>query len=158
MNAVDPIVVLQQEVRRDHVSRYGHRLHGVLLVLRGMSCQQVGRLLGDSARAVQYWVKRFEAHGLSGLSEKERPGRPKRLSQEKIVALGAALKQNPRDFGFNTDDWDAKALASYLHQSYNIELGLRQCQRLLNQLGMVSRRSRSLASRRPAINYDQSLI
>jgi transposase len=75
------VLGLQDEIRRSEESRYDHRLHGVLLVAQGMSCPEVGRLLGDAPRSVEYWVRRFEAKGLAGLSEGQRSGRPRRLSE-----------------------------------------------------------------------------
>ena len=61
--------VLQDEIRRSEEARYDHRLHSVLLVAQGMSAPQVAHFLGDGTRTVEYWVKRFNAEGLSGLVE-----------------------------------------------------------------------------------------
>ena len=72
---------LQQEIQRSEESRYDHRLHGVLLVAQGMSCPEVARILGDSPRSIEYWVHRFQAQGLSGLTEGEPSGRPGRVER-----------------------------------------------------------------------------
>ena len=61
------ILGLQDEIRRSPEARYDHRLHGLLLVAQGMSCQHVAHLLGDSPRTVQYWIRRFEQEGLAPL-------------------------------------------------------------------------------------------
>src|SRR6185437_15403521 len=95
----DIILGLQDEIRRSEESRYDHRLHGVLLVAQGMSCRQVSELLGDAPRTVAYWVRRFESHGLTGLTEEERPGRPRRLDEGQIRNIDAALRMRPTDFG-----------------------------------------------------------
>jgi hypothetical protein len=63
---------LQDEIRRSEESRYGRRLHGVLLVAQGMRCPDVAGLLGDAPRSVENWVRRFEKRGLVGLREGER--------------------------------------------------------------------------------------
>lgn len=157
MNGADRILALNREIRRDNVARYYHRLHGVLLVLRGMSCQQAGRLMGDSARALQYWVKRFEAEGLSGLYEREKCGRPRRLGPTHMQELAVALQYAPSDFGIDSAAWNAKALSSYLRQHCGIELGLRQCQRLLRQLGCGSTRIKPKYEKGRAMFYGESL-
>ena len=72
-------IAIQQEIARSDESRYDHRLHGLLLVTGGHSCQQVAELFGEDRRTVQRWVKRFESHGLEGVREGERPGRPATL-------------------------------------------------------------------------------
>ena len=69
-------IAIQQEIARSDESRYDHRLHGLLLVTGGQSCQQVAELFGEDRRTVQRWVKRFESQGLEGVREGERPGRP----------------------------------------------------------------------------------
>jgi hypothetical protein len=61
------ILGLQDEIRRSRDSRYDHRLHAVLLVAHGMSCPQVGWLLGDAPRTVEYWVQRRGAFWTCGL-------------------------------------------------------------------------------------------
>ena len=70
-------IAIQQEIVRSEESRYDHWLHGLLLITGGQSCGQVAELFGEDRRTVQLWVKTFETHGLDGLREGERPGRPK---------------------------------------------------------------------------------
>jgi transposase len=98
------ILGLQDEIRRSAEARYDHRLHGLLLVAQGMSGHEVARLLGDSPRTVAYWVSRFEEEGLAGLVDAERSGRPRRLSENQIQIIDAALRQQPerlfRQLGF----------------------------------------------------------
>ena len=60
--------VLQQEINRHQDARYDHRLHGVLLVASGLSCEQVAKCFGDSPRTIANWVRRFERPGLPGLA------------------------------------------------------------------------------------------
>src|SRR3984957_6088162 len=93
------ILGLQDEIRRSEESRYDHRLHGVLLVAQGMTCPEVARLLGDAPRSVEYWVGRFEKDGLAGLSEGERPGRPRRLTEKQRQGGGRILRHPPREIG-----------------------------------------------------------
>ena len=64
--AASAVIGLQQEIQRSEESRYDHRLHGVLLVAQGMTYPEVGHLLGDAPRTVEYWVRRFEREGLTG--------------------------------------------------------------------------------------------
>src|SRR5574340_400302 len=65
-------IAIQQEIARSDESRYDHRLHGMLLITGGHSCQQVADLFGADRRTVQRWVTRFESHGLEGLRAGER--------------------------------------------------------------------------------------
>jgi transposase len=141
-DAENVILGLQDEIRRTADSRYDHRLHGVLLVAQGMTCPEVGRLLGDAPRTVEYWVKRFEDSGLGGLSEGERPGRPSRLSSQQLRKVGAALRRSPAEFGLSTHIWDGKTLSAFVDGSMGVQLGPRQCQRLFRRLGFRLRKPR----------------
>ena len=57
--------LLQQEINRHQDARYDHRLHGVLLVASGLSCEKVAGLFGDSPRTRVNWVRRFAGKGLA---------------------------------------------------------------------------------------------
>ena len=86
------VLGLQQEIQRSEESRYDHRLHGVLLVAQGMTCPEVARLLGDAPRSVEYWVHRYEREGLDGLTEGDRPGRPRRLDDKQVPEMNRVLR------------------------------------------------------------------
>ena len=93
------ILILQDEIRRSYQARYDHRLHAVLMVAQGMSCRAVAGLLGDSPRIVAYWANRFEAEGLSGLADADKPGRPRRLDEEQLQQIQIALRSSPQTSG-----------------------------------------------------------
>lgn len=136
------VLALQEEIRRSPESRYDHRLHGLLLVAQGMSCGEVAGLLGDAARTVEYWVRRFERDGLRGLVDGERSGRPSRLKPKQIETIQKALRDSPRSFGLGSNLWDGKTLAAFITQRFAVELGVRQCQRLFRQFGFRLRKPR----------------
>jgi transposase len=140
----DPDIVLglQDEIRRSDESRYDHRLHGVLLVAQGMTCPEVARLLGDSPRSVQYWLKRFEEDGLAGLSEQERSGRPAALQEKHLTAIDKALREAPVAYGLSGNLWDGRTLSAFIEKRFGLFLGVRQCQRLFRQLGFRFRKPR----------------
>src|SRR5512146_195020 len=105
-DAASMVVGLQQEIQRSEESRYEHRLHGVLLVAQGMTCPEVGKLLGDAPRTVEYWVHEFEEMGLAGLLEGERSGRPRRLSDKQLEGINTVLRRMPREVGWGGNVWD----------------------------------------------------
>jgi transposase len=141
------VLGLQDEIRRSEESRYDHRLHGVLLVAQGMTCPEVGRLLGDAPRTVEYWVRRFEEKGLAGLVEGERSGRPRRLSDKQLEEINSALRQTPKSVGITSVLWDGKGLAAFIKKRYGVTLGVRQCQYIFKSLGFRRRKPRPLIAR-----------
>lgn len=135
-------VAIQQEIVRSDESRYDHRLHGLLLVAGGQSCQQVAETFGENPRTVQRWVMRFEEYGLDGLREGVRPGRPATLDAKQWAALGRDMRRTPEEFGHAAHLWDGKLLSEHLRRHYGVKLGVRQCQRIFGQMGFRLRKPR----------------
>ena len=141
------VLTLQQEIHRSEESRYDHRLHGVLLVAQGMTCPEVARLLGDAPRSVENWVHRFDQHGLAGLTEGDRSGRPRRLDEKQVKEINRVLRARPSDAGMQVNLWDGKTLSAWIGKTYGVQLGVRQCQRLFRQLEFRLRKPRPVLAR-----------
>jgi len=138
---------IQQEILRNEDSRYDHRLHGILLVSKGMSCYKAGELLGHDSTTIQRWVNDFNANGFSGLYDKERPGRPTSLSPSQWEKLSEDLRKHPKEFGYIQNLWDGKLLAYHLSSHYGIEIGVRQCQRIFHKFGFRRRKPRPVIAK-----------
>lgn len=126
--------IVWREIMRSRESRYDHRLHGVLAVARGLSCYETAAIWGRSPRSVEYWVKRFNDEGLGGLRERGRPGRPAALTWPQLEILRSDIRRGPREMGLDRDAWSGSLLRSYLRDAYEVDLSVRQCQRLLRRL------------------------
>lgn len=140
-------IAIQCEIERSEESRYDHRLHGVLLVSDGRSCYEVAEILGRSPRTIQHWINKFEEIGFDGLREGERLGRPSRLDTTQLTQLGKDLRKDPRKFGYSQNMWDGKLLSHHLSEVYEIELGVRQCQRLFGKQGFRRRKPRPVIAK-----------
>jgi len=141
------VLALQDEIRRSQEARYDHRLHAILLVAQGVTCPEVASLLGDAPRTVQYWVCRFEQEGLAGLVDADRPGRPKKLTDHQFDQVNKVLRSTPRDVSLSTNIWDGKTLSEFIHRQFDIDIGVRQCQRLFRQLGFRLRKPRPVIAK-----------
>lgn len=141
------IMGLQDEIRRSSEARYDHRLHSVLLVAQGMNCRKVSEILGDAPRTVEYWIKRYLEDGLSGLADADRPGRPRRLTPEQIEQIGNVLRSEPKAAGLDGNIWDGKTLHEHIAKTYQVDLSVRQCQRLFRHLGFRLRKPRPQIAR-----------
>jgi transposase len=146
-DAENVILGLQDEIRRSEESRYDHRLHGVLLVAHGMNCCQVADILGDAPRTVAYWVERFEQKGLGGLHEGSRSGRPSKLNADQIADLQRVLRGKPSEVGLSGNLWDGKTMSAYLRSKHRVQLGPRQCRRLLREWEFRYRKPRPVIAR-----------
>ena len=140
------VMALQDEIKRNKDARYDHKLHALLLVAKGHTCQEVADLLGDSVRSVQTWVKRFEERGLQGVYGQDRTGRPNVLTAEDLDVINLALRGEPMEAGLDCNLWDGRCLSQFIRIRLGKELGVRQCQRLLNDLGFRYRKPRPMTA------------
>ncbi len=86
---------IRDEIQNSPEGRYFHRLHLVLLVARGMTCNMVAKLFGEPLRTVQRWAKELDEEGVDALKDQERPGRPNRLTGEQLADLKSDIEQGP---------------------------------------------------------------
>ncbi len=137
-------LILQDEIRRSEEAKYDHRLHAILLVANGMNCPQAATMLGDSERTIRYWVQQFNEEGLQGLIDIDRLGRPSRLSDRQMNQIGKTLRKSPKDVGMAGGIWDGKTLSAYIKKNYEMDIGVRQSQRMFRMLGFRLRKPRPL--------------
>lgn len=71
----------------------------VLLAAEGRQAREIAEKLRLHARTARFWLKRFNARGLAGLEESERPGRPPIYSAEQVGAVIEAALKRPADLG-----------------------------------------------------------
>jgi transposase len=134
MNPKQPFIITSDMVRdlcaESPRARLLHRLHSVALVAYGLSASEVARIFDDSPRAVAYWVRRFKQHGLAGLEEESRPGRPSKLNSEQIKKLQTFVKRSQA----NLKTVNAERLADFILKEFKVVLTISQCWRILKRL------------------------
>lgn len=94
----------------------------VLLAVEGHTAKGVAELLRLHARTARFWLRRFNAHGLAGLKESDRPGRPRIYSAEQVGAVIAAALTRPADLGLPFASWTLDRLAAYLSETKGIAM------------------------------------
>jgi transposase len=107
-----------------------HRLHCVAMALNGSSASEAARIYGDSPRAVAYWVTQFKQHGIEGLEEEARPGRPSQLSKAQLNRLQTFVKQA----GAKSKPVNAHSISDFLLKEFGLSLAYRQCWRILKRM------------------------
>lgn len=126
-------LALQQQAVISNDTRLLHRLHALLLIENGQTCQQVAELFGEDRRTIQRWIGRFESDGVEGLQDGAHGGRPATLNEKQWKKLNRELAGRPKSAGVVLFRWDGKLLVEHLREKYGVTLGLRQCQRILRE-------------------------
>jgi putative transposase len=110
------------------------RATGLLVLNRGESLETVATMLGVSNDTVRAWLKRYQAEGIKGLSDKPRSGRPLEidgLQRAQITAL--ACSEAPAGHS----DWTLRLLAEKV-----VEAGY--CEHISHtQVGTILKKTRS---------------
>jgi transposase len=87
-------------------------------------------------------VRRFDASGSAGLRDAARSGQPRALDAQSWPRIEVDLRRSPAEFGLRADRWDGPVLSEHLRHSYEVTLGIRQCQRMFRQMGFRLRTPR----------------
>lgn len=75
------------------------RAHAMLLLEQGYSSVQTATRVGLAAYHVRKWAKRFHEHGIGGLLEKPRRGRPPVFAPEVALHLVKLACERPDQMG-----------------------------------------------------------
>lgn len=114
-------------------SKYLFRVFAVNMVLSGTPASQVGASAGFTKAAVTGWVKTVDEQGFEALRPRQRAGRPSKLTEDQLKEVDLILQSDPKSQGFKV--WDGPSLSSYIKSKYNIDICVRQCQRIFRNLG-----------------------
>jgi transposase len=88
----------------------------VLHALEGLKAPGIGARMDLGGATVRHWLKRFNAHGLEGLEEDVRSGRPPTYSAEQRSAVIDAALTRPADLGLPFASWTLDRLVAYLSE------------------------------------------
>jgi transposase len=83
----------------------------VLLAARGVPNQKIAARLGVTVDTARKWRGRFAAHGLAGLTDRKRPGRPPRFTAVQVAEVKALACQLPAELGVPLSLWSCPELA-----------------------------------------------
>jgi transposase len=105
---------------------------------KGLTYVKVGELMGESARTLKYWVRKYLDEGLAGLREEEIPGRPRRLSEGQMREIASTIRQPPATAGMPGGRWSATKLAVWIERQYSVRFSESHVRRILRDLGVRS--------------------
>ncbi len=88
---------LHELFRREEQARVAKRLWIVWQARQGQTAPQIAAGIGLSRRAVQEWVRRYNAEGLDGLQTRSGQGRDPILSEAERQAVAERLEAGPQE-------------------------------------------------------------
>ena len=126
-------------------AKYLRKVTIVNLLLNGATASALSEPCGESSRTLSSWVKQVDEGGFEALRPRKQPGRPHKLSKEQKEEIKDAILSDPSIHGYNV--WDGPSLSDFILKKYDVNLGVRQCQRLFHQLGFSQIRPQAFPSK-----------
>ena len=111
------------------------RLRAGRMLLAGKAPAQVAQAVGVARQTVYRWKAVLNEGGLDALRTMPLPGRPARLDEQQLQALGRMLLDKPTDHGFGTELWTLKRVGVLIKRQFDVRLRQTQVWRILGALG-----------------------
>ena len=102
----------------------------VNLLLRGVNAKSLADASGETDRTLSNWVRSVDEYGFEALRPRKQPGRPQSLTNSQKENIKVVV-----------------SLSDYIASQYDISLCVRQCQRLLHELGFSLIRPQTFPSK-----------
>ncbi len=125
---------LRALTKADLNPRLYERVHCVRMALEGVPLVQLSLHFNRHPRTIDRWLRKFHQLGVDGLKDKSRSGRRPRLQPENIVVLTRDVNRRPQRLGYEARRWDGPLLAAHVQLRFQVNLSVRQCQRMLHTL------------------------
>jgi transposase len=140
--------------RRDFEALAARRMRAADLFERGKRQVDVVAELEVSAQTASRWHRAWSGRGREGLAGAGRAGRRRKLSDQQLAAVEAALLAGPRANGFATEMWTLARAAQVIERVTGIRYSQTQTWAVLReQLGWTRQRPA-----RRAVEQDEEAI
>lgn len=115
----------------------------------GARVPALARSLGLCEATVRLWLTRFNAHGVDGLADAPRAGRPPTYTPEEVGEVIAASLTRPDDLGLPFGSWTLDRLTAYLHETKDLAIGRSRIGEILQTEGLRWRTQETWFGERP---------
>jgi transposase len=124
-------------------ARQVERAKVVLAALEGVGGGTMAQRCHLSPATVYLWLHRYEDHGLAGLADQPRGGRPPTYTREQVGTIVATALTDPQALGQAYSSWTLDRLAAYLAEQAGICMKRSRLDELLLAEGLRWRKQES---------------
>jgi transposase len=125
---------LRREAARSRDANAARRMLALALVLEGCSREDAATACGMDRQTLRDWVHRYNAEGLTGLSNRRAPGPAPRLSAEQETELAGWIEQGPAPERDGIVRWRCRDLQQRIEREFQIGFHERTIGKLLAKL------------------------
>ena len=103
-------------------ARLVERARIIWLAQQGRRVSAIAAALRLNHKTVRRWLKHFNEHGLAGLEDQPRTGRPATYTAAEVGTVIALALTDPQQLGLPFAAWTLDRLAAYLHEHQGIAI------------------------------------
>ncbi len=153
--SVEKLSALHKQAEREGAYRVAKRLRAVLLNADGYTSGQLARLLKAPRSKVSQWLSHYAAHGVDGLLEGYRAGRPPGLTEGQWMKLADIIESGPVAYGLDSGIWTSPMIARLIQQEFDITYHPGHVRKLLHAMDFSVQRPRRVLARANAAEQDR---
>ena len=136
LNADEYRILKKAVASRKIAAGKARRAKIVLLSNQGLTAREIAQRLECNERTALKWIGRFNRHGMAGLEEVIREGRPRIYGPEDVGAVIRAALTPPQELGLPFASWTLDRLVAYLREEKGVGMGRTRVAELLSAEGL----------------------
>jgi len=128
------VETLEEALDDQEQSREVLRLVAAIIYKCGPSVPMIADWLDVRPATIYRWFDRLEAEPLPrAIRDRQRPGRPSKLTDEERSRLTEALQNSPSAVGYDHPEWTPALVRRFVQDCFDVSYTRRHAQRLLNE-------------------------
>ena len=135
-------VVLRKQAKSESDTRITRRMLAIANALDGMSREDAARSAGMDRQTLRDWVIRYNEHGLDGLADHPREGRPPKLDAQEKAALVEIVLAGPDPEASGISAFTRDDLVAICDERFGKRLAATSMGRILRDLGLSRQKAR----------------
>jgi transposase len=137
-------------------ARQVERAKIIWLSAQGLKGPAIAERLDIHPQTVRDWLKRFNQQGLSGLSDRPRPGKPRTYQAEQRSHVVLTALTNPPELGLPFACWTLDRLQAYLNEEMGIPIKRSRIDQILLAEGLRWPTQETRFSQQAVLEPDQT--
>ncbi len=113
-----------------------NRIRAILMIGEEKKKQkEVAEKCKIGIRALNHWISRYKTEGLKGLTDKPRPGKVSKLTEEQREELKEIIGAGPIASGYDSGIWTCSIVSDVIYKKFNVKYSISQVSRILHKIG-----------------------
>lgn len=102
-----------------------------------MTAPQIAKIVRQDEQTVRRWIKRFNAEGINGLSDKPKSGSPKRVTEGYRERLLVVVRRRPRSLKQPYSLWTLQRLVDFMAEETELRFSTETVRLILQANNIV---------------------